>query len=368
MKILITSDWHFVDTDPFKKPWKNGLSTRAKVSLDFVDWLDSYCRKWGIIHILHCGDMFTERRAIPVPLYNAAYDAIERLVEGRHVVIVPGNHDRHAHLRSVHSLHVHDRTLSAMDVVSDTGYQGMLAGVGVEIVAYPAGVGLLSPPPRPRDAKWRLLLIHENLIGARFPSGKNSDTGVDVESLREWMALHEVNTCFCGDIHRPQVLVGGRFRVLSQTSRKHKRGRYKVVLTGAPYQMDFGDEGQPRGVWLFNSETGDSQFVRYQDGPEFVTVTDSTLEVWKREERDPRQRVMFSLAEPGNLEWVRENVGDLQVPHQVKPLPKDRGELSETMILDPKELVRRYVKQVNTDLDRDRLCRTGLGYVGKVVT
>ena len=188
----------------------------------------------------------------------------------------------------------------------------------------------------------RLALVHENLIGAQFPTGRAADKGVDVKALLEWMKANKVDICFCGDIHRPQAIRSDT-GILAWTNDLHKGG-YQVVIVGAPYQMDFGDEYQKRGVWLFETgRDGDkSQFVEYPGGPLFITITDTGMEDWKLGMgRDEGSNVFprFQLAEDANLDWVRSHADEIG-PCRIEPLPKDTNLQSrQHVVSDPGRLV-----------------------------
>ena len=118
MKLVVTSDWHFSNNDYFARPWKDGLTSRCETTLNFISWLGEFCENEEVEGILHCGDMF-HQRSPSTPVFNAAYDALAELVQRRWMVVIPGNHDRHSNLHSVHSLHVHDRGLANMHVLTE---------------------------------------------------------------------------------------------------------------------------------------------------------------------------------------------------------------------------------------------------------
>lgn len=52
----------------------------------------------------------------------------------------------------------------------------------------------------------------------------------------------------------------------------HQYGEYNnVVYIAAPYHMDFNDYGN-RGIYVFDGQTGDMEFIEYKNSPKYIVV------------------------------------------------------------------------------------------------
>jgi DNA repair exonuclease SbcCD nuclease subunit len=256
MKFVVTADWHIQNSGMFSQPLSEGMTTRAKESFDFIDWLDEWCKENEIHAVFHCGDFFTQKNMINIPLFNKTYERMNRFY---HVVIaIPGNHDRYLKAHAVHSLYTLGKGIYDFNVL-DEDRRHLIIG-DVEVYGLPGGAPTDAYEiPDKKATNRRLFLIHENLIGAKFPAGAKITDGLDPRYLQMVLKKAKFDWCFSGDIHKSQYV---------------RKSKPPVVYVGAPFQMDFGDEGQERGIWSYDSATNVAEFVEYPNGPKFETITD----------------------------------------------------------------------------------------------
>jgi len=288
--ITVTGDWHFRTTGMFSRPLSDGLTTAAEAGFEFLNWLDRQMARWDSSVILHCGDLFDQRTAISIPLYNRTLDELSRFLEGRIMLVIPGNHDRYSRSNdSIHSIYVLGQALDNLKVLDGTPIthfnltagdedliiSGIPAGVAAEAIKGGSGIDRNTG-----GLARRILMIHENIVGAKFESGKRAEKGIVERDLREWMRQHRYTVCFCGDIHIPRAL---------------NRAEPEIIMVGAPYGFNFGDAGQNRGVWKFDTDTGVSEPVWYEDGPIYMTATDENF--------DETVGLMKDIFDAGRATW-----------------------------------------------------------------
>ena len=352
---VVTSDWHIQNTGKFARHLEGGLTTRAQFAFEFIEWLWEYCEENDIEKILHCGDFFTQRGMISAPLYNRFWD----LLSGCPVplVMIVGNHDRYKTDPSIHGMYVLGEALDNVTVLDNQ----VTLDRHVRIAGYP-------PPFIPsddiafskiffrQDNKRNILLIHENIVGAAFSSGKKADTGVVPSRLADWMRENNFDICFCGDIHVPQELTAWN---------------PSIVVVGAPFQMDFGDAGQPRGIWIYDSEKNIVEFVKYEKGPQFFQVTDDTIS------KDPHNVDILFSPVMTKRKFYQFKFRSLELFRAHRELTKgwnnvefqliadsDGEGFSVDNLYDSKEIIPAYVRnQVEDVPEQIPLIERGLGYV-----
>ena len=356
---IVTSDWHIQNTGPFARHIEGGLTTRAKFAFDFIEWLWDYCEKNKIEKILHCGDFFTQRGMISAPLYNRFWDLLTACPVP--MIMIVGNHDRYKTDPSIHGMYV---LADALDNITILDNQVTLDR-NIRVAGCPPPLDLESQKfkfPLPFKSfgegkhslrtKRNILLIHENIIGAAYSSGKKADEGVSPQRLAEWMRENNFDICFCGDIHVPQEMTAWN---------------PSIVIVGAPFQMDFGDRGQPRGIWNYDSDNNIVEFVRYEKGPMFFQVTDETWQEFASNSHSINHNTDFYQFKVKSLELYRE-IGELKKdwPNCEVQLVVDSSEEEFTVdnLYDANEIVPAYVRnEVEEVSEQIPLINRGLRYI-----
>jgi DNA repair exonuclease SbcCD nuclease subunit len=351
-RYVVTSDWHIQNTGKFSKPLEGGLTTRAEYSFEFIEWLWEYCEENAIEKILHCGDFFTQRGMISAPLYNKFYDLLSACPVP--MIMIVGNHDRYKTDPSIHGMYV---LADALDNITILDNQWTMdKHIQIAGVPPPFNLDTAALCMKVSNRKPSVLLIHENIIGASFSSGKKADDGVSLKRLIDWMCDVGFDICFCGDIHVPQEMTASD---------------PPVIVVGAPFQMDFGDRDQARGIWVYDSDKNIVEFVSYEKGPKFYQITDETWQEFASttQIRKPTDFYQFKVK---SLELFRE-IGTLKKnwPNsEVQLVADDSGneEFSVDNLYDTQEIVPKYVRnQVEEIPQQIPLINRGLNYIEKAL-
>jgi DNA repair exonuclease SbcCD nuclease subunit len=379
MRILFCSDPHLQLGGQFSRPTEGGLSTWANFGLNFFTWLTDFVVKWRIQTVCIAGDIFTQKNNISIPLFNKAHDAFYELAQKVTVYVIPGNHDRYmkATDANTHSIYTLGRGIRNFNVITDPLCVCVLTGGEYEVIGIPAGVEWPRVVfPKPPKGRIRIQMIHENILGASYASGGVAEGGVDPKSVFDYMTRQSIDYCFCGDIHQGQMISKrGLNKELSELYGKMNpvpEGKY-IILPGATYRQDFGDEGKDRGVIVMDGTN--MQFVPYDHGPNFLTVTDDNFQkvMGPKEYKTVEEKtfIRFRISKPTYRERVDKLMQSDQIfrDHFITEYTDavEEGELTTTDIHDYRSLIGDYV---STAIEREphlkkqapKLIATGLHY------
>ena len=395
--IIIASDIHAQTTGMFARPTAAGLTTRAETTFKFLEWLHLYAIQIKATTICIAGDLFTHRTIQP-SLFNRVFEIFRNMCRQIPVVAIPGNHDRYTvddvHPQA-HSLYVLGKGIKNFHVIDQPSASVSLPDaewpVGLEILGIPAGwesdvkLGPWSGGKLvPKNRKCRILLAHENVDEAIYPNGEVAGIGLNRQEFVKQLKSWEIDACFIGDIHEPQILPANDPRkdwVWSDRTNHYKPLVMKpgdIVLPGAPYQMDFGDEGRPRGVVVYDVQYRTAEFVPWKGGPQYVTVTDETFENEPKVPYDKgnpvRPFVRYRISDPANARRLDEYLSKdeeakVNAIVEYEPDTKSAEVDLKSLDMDPTELVKAYVESAASsekESVRRQLVDMGLAYVDTV--
>lgn len=273
LRIAAFSYLHADNAHPLSVFSEWGVSDRLGDSLAAVATVWARAADEGADAILFLGDLFHRRRPDPTTLSLVARSFAS--LQGGHafpLVLVPGNHDTGA-AGGDSTVDVFTALgLENARVPQDTEERGalVLKGGGVDFLGYryerpPETIGRLESLPAGKRP--RVLLLHNDVTGV-VDHGWTCPDGISRRHLADAVAT------LCGHYHTPQVLPreGGALPVLSYGKVDIPPGA--VLYLGAATQLNFGDEGGLRGMWLLDFEGGDLERAEFMPlgGPRFLTV------------------------------------------------------------------------------------------------
>ncbi len=241
MKFLLIADPHFRGSD---------LPDLMNQFLAIED----VAHKVNVDHIMVAGDVFDsssvgDRNAPTGEIAGAAITAFSRLAKIAPVHIIDGQHDRKSATR-----------VSAIQVLSGikgvtlyTNPYTMRFGIGAgeaEVIYAPWSYGCMEDDIRqivdtigPKTYQKRLLLAHCQVYGASLTKLKAHEEKGTSTLTREFLEEMEFDHLALGDFHRRQEVLEGK-------------GGY----IGALRQMDYGEEGNPMGVEVWDSDTDETEW------------------------------------------------------------------------------------------------------------
>jgi DNA repair exonuclease SbcCD nuclease subunit len=369
--VFFTSDTHVQNSSIFAQPLEEGITTRAEIAFGFLRWLKDFAFEHKASAILHGGDLFSQKNVVPVPLFNKTYDIFREICAETRVVAIPGNHDRYMNAANVHTLHAFAE-IENFTVCSKPEVVRLFDNV--ELIGIPAGCReAFDLPARDKRTRYRILMLHENIVGAQFESGARAEAGIAAEPLFEFVERDKIDLVLCGDIHRPQVLrhPSKKKKLICVRNMLHlslATLERDIVFCGAPYQMDFGDAGQNRGVVMIDFDKGLLGFFDYPNGPNYVVVTDETFETHVP---SPVEYTSYKLSKLAYIERASEYASVKSGTAIIDPVAPATSSvlLSNPLEADYEALVEQFVIEQTLDdsLDALRLAKIGREYVEKAL-
>jgi len=237
VKHLVTADTHL--------DRKNGNILEIDITSEFFQWVINVSKERSVYSLIHLGDFFHNRRSVSIPALckgkEIAFQLKNQFVDG--VSIVKGNHD------------IYYKNLlkpSSIDFMKNLGINV------VENVSLSESQNILLVP-------WLVDSdMIETLVGNKYnvkyamghlPINEIVINSSRITSKNEILDISELS--------KYELVLSGHF---------HQYGKYKnIIYIGAPYHMDFSDFGE-RGIYLFDDETGDIEFIEYTNAPKYFVI------------------------------------------------------------------------------------------------
>lgn len=223
-KVLFFSDLH-LGVHQNSQMWHN-------ICLNLAEWINSVMISYDLDTIFFGGDVFHDRHEIGVNTLHVAKKFFDTLKDYQ-IYILPGNHDaflsstvevNSVEILSQQNIHVYS---------SPTTIQ-----VGEKLVTFCPWKTKISELD-----KVDMLLGHFEIPNFKMNATKICDHGDSSADL-----LQKANAVITGHFHLRE-------------HRTYEDNKY-VLYLGAPYEMDFGDRGEQKGVSIINfNDLSDVDFV-----------------------------------------------------------------------------------------------------------
>jgi DNA repair exonuclease SbcCD nuclease subunit len=239
-KILFFSDLH-LGTHQNSQTWH-------KICLMLADWICTVMKQHELDTIIIAGDVFHDRHEIGVNTLYAAKLFFDKLSEFQ-IHIIPGNHDAflstNAEINSVEIL-----TQSNIHVYSNV----TTVNINNKTLTFCPWKTKLEELERVD-----MLVGHFDISNFRVTYNKVCDHGETPEQFLD-KATH---------------VVTGHFHY--RDHRIYNNGEY-ILYLGSPYEMDFGDRDQDKGVTIINfNDLSDVTFIKNEITPKHYRVKISDL-------------------------------------------------------------------------------------------
>jgi DNA repair exonuclease SbcCD nuclease subunit len=216
-----------------------------KIVLDFAKWASSVYLKVGINDIIIPGDIFHNRNEIGVNTLAVAKKFFDYFKDFR-IFISSGNHDcfykNNSTVNSIsifdgwNNIHVIDNTPTTIK----TDYK--------DIVLVPWGVEYKDIPKT--DG---IIFGHFEINSFYMNSYKVCDHGLSSKDL----------------FQKSSMIISGHFH--KKDHRKYDNG--EIVYLGSPYQQNFGDTNDERGIYVLNLENKVFNFVENKISPKHIKIS-----------------------------------------------------------------------------------------------
>ena len=232
MKLAVFTDLHLgIKSDDHK--WH-------KVALEWADSMIARLNKDGIDNIVFLGDFFHNRSTISVDTLNVTSRFLDKFKNFTlHMIL--GNHDLYYDkIYDVSAVNIFDgypniRVYKTPTHVKFGSLDTLMCGWGYDPLQDSADV----------------LFTHAEINVFKF----NKKLGACNSDLKCSDLLDRYNTVFSGHFHLRQI-------------KEYERGVVRYV--GNPFQMDYSDEGTPKGFDIWDTETNECEFIENTTSPTFV--------------------------------------------------------------------------------------------------
>lgn len=210
-----------------------------KTALQYADWIAGICETRKIKTIVQLGDIFHNREVLHLSTIDCAYAFFDRLKNfDLHVIV--GNHDAlYNAISDVNSLKllkewpnitVHEK----VSVVNNMCF----CGWGTKYEDIPDGSDIIFG--------------HFDIKGFEMSSFKISEHGFSGSDL-----MNKCNILMSGHYHKPQV----RFY-----------NKKPLVYTGSAYQLNWGESGEDKFVYVLDTETLKYETIQNTLSPRFEYI------------------------------------------------------------------------------------------------
>lgn len=257
MKILHTADWHI---GQFKGPVVDGVNLRSQDTIKCLEYMVEVAQKEKPDIVCISGDIFHQEQIGPVRYSDEMIHATNIITALAHfasyVIVMRGtpNHDGSGQFRVLKRmlLNVNNVCVVTEPFVIKTRYADIACIPGFDKQEFRAKFPGLSADEenlawtkyisdivlalRAECENTPILMAHYTVPGCNMESGQTSFfTNFEPVIPREALEAAGYEAVLLGHIHRPQIL----------------NGLHNVFYSGAINAMNFNDEGQDRGFWIY---------------------------------------------------------------------------------------------------------------------
>lgn len=242
MKWALTADTQFDQKLSQGTILPSGFSSRLQDSIDCFEWIVSTAHQRQCDALFVLGDVLDNRKSVDLPVLHAVADAFSAASDVLDLYLLVGNHDCELRTPSIHSLRSFQGICAVIDEPTIVEQFACVPWVDDEDV-FRKLVRVVAN----KGASY--LLSHCMVAGAVPQAYGRSITDLCPKAWKKiWL----------GDVHEPVFV------------------EPNIQYCGAPMQWHYGDAGGSRGFWIFDDETGESEFVENTESPRFWIIDDET--------------------------------------------------------------------------------------------
>lgn len=215
--------------------------------LDFARWAAEVYSSKGINEILIPGDVFHNRNEISVNTLSTAKQFFDILSDFK-IYISTGNHDCYYKERSDvnsvslfdgwNNITIIDKTPSIFEVVNSTKTLSMIPW-GTDIKCIPGDIDYC--------------VGHFEIKSFKMNNHAVCDHGMASEEL----------------LKKSKYIITGHFH--KRTHRIYENGT--ILYLGSPYQQNFGDVDEERGIYIFDLSNAEFEFIENKISPKHIKLS-----------------------------------------------------------------------------------------------
>jgi DNA repair exonuclease SbcCD nuclease subunit len=343
---LFFTDLQLGERKDLNVPTESGLNSRLLEGIDIVEQVGVLAEKYKVKRIFLLGDVFELKDRIPARIMILFSEAVKKYPCP--LTILKGNHDfAEDDYAPIKLLEREGR----IEFVSEPGlyeYNGILSLMLPYYRKYEAFKEMwIKQHKMELLSDIKLFMFHNTVPGAKFSNNRKAEGEFDLPIMKNVRYL-------AGDVHIAQK-VG------------------PVQYLGSPYQVDFGEEGQDKFVYLYKAS--DDTLVPVElNYPKFVSYDISIIQ----DEPDPSffegnyVRIMGEVLkekkeQAEECKKIIESYNPKFVISAVK-FRADKKARIETVKSDHQAVLSEFLQQSETELDKQKLLEVGLDLIKEVQT
>lgn len=216
-----------------------------ETSLKWCEWFVDELKKKDIKTILFLGDFFHYRDEVAVNTLDIGYQLLSQL-SNYNIIMIPGNHDSfYKEHSAVNSLNIFSGWKNLQVVTEPTVFQ-----FGNKSAAFIPWGGAVN-------SRTDYLFGHFEINSFRMNGLKLCEKGRDAFSL-----LDMSGKIFSGHFHL-------------RDRRQYENG--SITYVGNPFEMDFGDSEDTKGIYFLDFKTDKLTFVENTQSPKHIRLLTSKI-------------------------------------------------------------------------------------------
>ena len=248
-KIGIFSDVH-LGLNQDNEIWHN-------VSLDFAKWASETYKEKGIKDIVICGDIFHDRSYISVKTLSVCRDFFSYFKDFN-IWILVGNHDcQKKDSSEINSISVLGEWKNI--TVAENEPMVLKTETGIPVSLIPWGVEYKDIP------KTKYCFGHFEINSFYMNNFKVCERGIDSTNLFD----------------KAKWIISGHFHKMDY--RNYDDG--KILYVGSPFQHNFGDINDKRGIFVFDLEKERYEFIENELSPKHYRISLSEIK------QNPKEKI-----------------------------------------------------------------------------
>lgn len=326
MKICILGDSHF----GLRRGDVRFINYFDKV---YTDWFFPTIKKRGIKTILQLGDLYDDRRGNDSRSVSEANRYFFDVAQDEDITIhtLLGNHD----LFHKHSLSVNSQEILLKDYKNIVIHKEPTIWENISIIPWICQENQVEVIKYIQNDSSKFLACHPEISGFKMYKHVKAHDGLSRSLFKNY-----------------ELVLAGHYH--------HRSHQENILYTGAPAEYTWSDANDPKGIHIFDTETGEIEFivnpytmhevVEYnEDEPftDFVSLTDKfvRLYVLKADDRKKYDKFVDAInkANPHELKIIEEQI----------TIKSHRDE--DVDIKDTPALIENTIDNMETDLKKDRL-------------
>jgi len=215
-----------------------------KIALDFAEWASKKYLELGINDIIILGDVFHNRSEISVSTLDTAKKFFDYF-KNFNLYISVGNHDSfYKNTSKINSISIFDGWKN-INIIDDKPLQ--LDIFNKKTVLVPWGTSMEDIPQAD------IIFGHFEISSFYMNSYKICEHG---NSSKDFFK-------------KAKTVVSGHFH--KKDHRKYDNG--EIVYLGSPYQQNFGDTLDERGIYIYDIENNDFEFIENDISPKYYKLS-----------------------------------------------------------------------------------------------